>query len=74
MLQVFDKIQDRLQSSIAARSSASIERRLKTQMDQYLHTTNTKLGVFRDVIIEADYNPLTALDEVIKIPTGKVVD
>ncbi len=40
-------------------------------MDEYLHTTNTKLGVFRDVIIEDDYNPLKTREHDIKIYTGK---
>ena len=39
-------------------------------MDAYLHTTNTKIAVFRDVIIESDYNPLTAKDASIRVPTG----
>lgn len=43
-------------------------------MDQYLHTTNTKLGVFRDVIIEADYNPLLVHKHTIQIPTSDIVD
>lgn len=47
---MFAKIQDRLQSAVDARSTAQVEARLKTQMDDYLHTANTKLGVFRDVI------------------------
>lgn len=70
-MQVFDKIQGRLQRSVEARSPLSVERRLKEQYDQYLHTTNTKVAVFRDVIIEADYNPMTANDASIRIPTGK---
>jgi len=40
-------------------------------MNAYLHTTNTKLGVFRDVIIESDYNPLAAQEASIRIATGK---
>lgn len=39
-------------------------------MNAYLHTTNTKLGVFRDVIIESDYDPLAAQAASIRIPTG----
>ncbi len=44
--------------------------RPQSQYDAYLHTTNTKAGVFRDVIIEEDYNPMTANDSAIRIPTG----
>ncbi len=39
-------------------------------MDEYIHTSNTKLGVFRDVIIEQDYDPLKAHQHTIRIPTG----
>lgn len=53
------------------RDHHSISQRLHNQMSAYLHTTNTKLGVFRDVIIEKDYNPLTAHDSTIRIATGE---
>jgi hypothetical protein len=43
---------------------------VQSQGDAYIRTTNTKLGVFRDVIIESDYNPLEAHQHTIKIPTG----
>ena len=39
-------------------------------MDDYLNTTNNKIAVFRDVIIEADYNPLAANQASIRVPTG----
>ncbi len=39
-------------------------------MDDYLNTTNNKIAVFRDVIIEADYNPLAANEASIRVPTG----
>ena len=40
-------------------------------MGAYLHTTNTKLGVFRDVIDKTAYDPLSAHDASIRIPTGE---
>jgi hypothetical protein len=39
-------------------------------MADYLKTSNSKLGVFRDVIIEADYDPLLAREAGIRILTG----
>ncbi|MEW5298307.1 MAG: hypothetical protein WDW36_001447 [Sanguina aurantia] len=71
---VFGKIQERLQQRVRATSPAVLETRLKHQMDQYLHTSNTKLGVFRDVIIEADYDPLSVHNNTIRIPTGDIRD
>eukprot|EP00798_Chlamydomonas_sp_ICE-L_P023151 gene23151-30356_t len=72
--EVFDKMQDRLQPRVNARTAKDVEQRLKGHMDLYVHTVNTKIGVFRDVIDEADYNPLAVQDEVIKIPTGDIRD
>lgn len=51
-----------------------LEASLKTASDEYIQATNTKLGVFRDVIIESDYNPLKSLSNSIKVLTGDIVD
>ncbi|KAL6759315.1 hypothetical protein V8C86DRAFT_2577846 [Haematococcus lacustris] len=72
--QVFDTIQSRLQSAVDSRSPGAISRRLRGQAAEYLHATNTKLGVFRDVIIEEDYNPQAAHNHTIQIPTGDLRD
>ena len=63
-------MQDRLQSSVSALDTPSLETRLRGQMGEYLHATNTKLGVYRDVIIEKDYNPMRSHSATIRIPTG----
>uniref|UniRef100_A0A7R9V1T4 Uncharacterized protein n=1 Tax=Chlamydomonas euryale TaxID=1486919 RepID=A0A7R9V1T4_9CHLO len=72
--EVFSKIQDRLQSAVDARTTRQVEARLKSQMDSYIHTTNTRLGVFCDIIDSASYNPLAAHDSSIRIPTGDLYD
>lgn len=72
--EVFDKIQDRLQAQLETRGPASISTRLQRNMQEYLHATNTKTSIFRDVIIEQDYNPLAALDSTIKVSTGDLRD
>jgi hypothetical protein len=43
-------------------------------MDEYLHATNTKLGVFRDVVDLSDYNPMAAHAHSIVIRTGDIRD
>ena len=43
-------------------------------MLQYLQITNEKVGVFRDTIIEADYNPLTANQTAVKYSLRGVND
>eukprot|EP00955_Chlamydomonas_euryale_P087479 364297-Chlamydomonas_euryale.AAC.9 len=55
--QVFSKIQDRLQSAVDARTTRQVEARLKSQMDSYIHTTNTRLGVFCDIIDSVRHRP-----------------
>lgn len=51
-----------------------LEASLKAASDEYIQATNRKLGVFRDVIIESDYNPLKPLSNSIKVPTSDIVD
>lgn len=72
--QVFDKMQQRLQGSLERQNDEALRERLSGQMEEYIHTTNTKLGVFRDVICEEEYNPLLAAQHTIRIPTGDIRD
>ncbi|KAG1661856.1 hypothetical protein FOA52_011623 [Chlamydomonas sp. UWO 241] len=72
--EVFSKIQDRLQGAVDTRTTRQVETRLQSQMDEYLHATNTKLGVFRDVVDVSDYNPLAAHAHSIVIRTGDIRD
>ena len=57
-LQVFQKIQGRINKGLSKHTAQELEQRLAKQYQDYLHTLNTKAGVFRDTIIESDYNPL----------------
>lgn len=66
-------MQDRIQGSMSKRSIHETEAHLKAASDSYINATNTKLGVFRDVIIESDYNPLAPLAHTIHINTGDLV-
>lgn len=72
--QVYDKLTDRIQDAVAARSVAEIEARLQHNYQDYLTTTNNKLAVFQDVIIEADYNPLQYREQNIKYRTSDIQD
>jgi hypothetical protein len=40
----------------------------------YITTANKKSGVFRDVIVEADYNPMQYAAQNIRVPTHDVSD
>ena len=50
----------RIQACLRQRSIPEIEARLATLYQEYLDTVNAKQGVFRDTVIEADYDPFQA--------------
>lgn len=60
ILQVFQKIQGRINKGLSKHTAQELEQRLAKQYQDYLHTLNTRAGVFRDTIIESDYDPLEA--------------
>ena len=62
-MQVFQKIQKRLNHGLSKHSAQQLEQRLAQQYEEYLHTVNTTAGVFRDTIDAKDYNPLAARSE-----------
>jgi hypothetical protein len=71
--QVFDKIQRRVCTRIDARSSTDIEREKQAMYQEFLDATNRKDGLFRDIIIESDYDPLNWREESLKY-SAKVED
>ena len=58
VLQVFQKIQKRLNEGLNKHSAQQVEERLAKQYGDYLHTVNTTAGVFRDTIAAHEYDPL----------------
>eukprot|EP00879_Flechtneria_rotunda_P023948 GHRR01025368.1.p1 GENE.GHRR01025368.1~~GHRR01025368.1.p1 ORF type:complete len:354 (+),score=124.04 GHRR01025368.1:1552-2613(+) len=72
--EVFDKIQDRIRQGMLQSSIKQLEASLQSTSADYLHATNSKLGVFRAVHIGSDYNPLQPLANSICIKTGDIVD
>lgn len=60
---VFAPIQDRLNDDIEALSQKEVSQRRRKQFDKFLEESNKKGGLFRDIIIEADYDPLACRDE-----------
>ena len=71
---VYDKITSRIQAAVDARDIQDVERRLRHNYQDYITTANTKLAVFRDVIIEADYNPLKYRSQNIRYKEHDVMD
>ena len=72
---VHGKIQRRIHDALANMSIEDIERKLQKALQDYLTTSNAKsAAVFRDVIIEADYNPLKYATQSIKFRTDDIKD
>lgn len=71
--QVFEPMQERLQQAMSQRSVSDLEASLQAASQAYVQATNTK-RLFRDVIIEDDYNPLAPLSSSIRIPTSDLAD
>lgn len=71
---VFNTMQARLQGSVDRRTPRDVSTRLRHQLDEYLKVTNEKVGVYRDIIIEADYNPLRPRGTAIRVATSDLED
>eukprot|EP00879_Flechtneria_rotunda_P019535 GHRR01020522.1.p1 GENE.GHRR01020522.1~~GHRR01020522.1.p1 ORF type:complete len:257 (+),score=68.63 GHRR01020522.1:2128-2898(+) len=67
-------LQDRIRQGMLQSSIKQLEASLQSTSADYLHATNSKLGVFRAVHIGSDYNPLQPLANSICIKTGDIVD
>lgn len=72
---VHGKIHQRIHDALAHMSVDDIEKKLRKALQDYLTTSNAKsAAVFRDVIIEADYNPLKYASQSIKFRTDDIKD
>eukprot|EP00736_Rhodelphis_marinus_P000067 Rmarinus@m.946 len=63
---VFNHIQSQVADQLRARSTRSIAHRRQDSYQKFLTTTNEKAGLFRDIIIESDYDPFEPKRFVIK--------
>eukprot|EP00762_Andalucia_godoyi_P007633 ANDGO_07981.mRNA.1 variant len=78
---VYLPIQAQISNRIDSTSVEEIEKRRRDMFAEFLHQTNTKEGLFRDIIMEHEYNPLRARDFTVKYsdpddltdPTRRVV-
>ena len=71
--QVFDKIQRRVCSRVDAKSATDVEREKQVLYQEFLDATNRKDGLFRDIIIESDYDPLNWREDTLRY-SAKVED
>eukprot|EP00232_Nephroselmis_pyriformis_P025239 CAMPEP_0182859064 /NCGR_PEP_ID=MMETSP0034_2-20130328/4052_1 /TAXON_ID=156128 /ORGANISM="Nephroselmis pyriformis, Strain CCMP717" /LENGTH=511 /DNA_ID=CAMNT_0024990585 /DNA_START=79 /DNA_END=1614 /DNA_ORIENTATION=- len=77
--QVFGHVQGQIEEKLAARSIEEIETRLRAQATAFLETvniksSNPKAGVYRDIIMESDYDPFTWKAHTIKASTAGMED
>lgn len=71
---VFNPIQDQIQKKLAKIPVEDIERRRRELFQLFLESSNKKEGLFRDIIIESDYNPLAERSNVVTYTTSKLKD
>eukprot|EP00899_Mesostigma_viride_P013782 jgi/Mesvir1/22404/Mv17890-RA.1 len=71
---IFDKIQAQIDRQLEGVSVHEIERRRRELYAEFIHNTNTKAGLFRDIILEDDYDPLVARTYAVKYNSGTLAD
>ena len=72
--EVYDKIHNQIDAAVNGLSSKDVEAKLIRAEQAFLRASNKFGGVFRDIVIESDYDPLSYAEEVIKINTGRIRD
>ena len=60
---VFSPLQTAITEIVDATSADDIQKRRRHHLSNYLQECNSKLGVFRDIIIESEYDPLHCRDQ-----------
>jgi hypothetical protein len=73
-LEVYGKIQSRVNEKLDAVSTNEITSRRNEEFQKFLNTTNTKGAIFRDIIIESEYDPLEPNRNCVKVKSDDLVD
>ena len=73
-LNVYGKIQDRVGSKLDNMTYDELNHRKNAEFQKFLDTTNSKGAIFRDIIIESEYDPLEPNRRCIKVPTKDLRD
>lgn len=71
---VYGKIQGMIADDLNSREYKQINARRRREFQQFLDTTNSKGAIFRDIIIESEYDPLQSNRECIKVAHGRLHD
>jgi len=68
---VYNPLQRDIQTKLDAMQTSDIERIRRHDFQEYVDNVNNKEGVFRDIIIESDYNPLKNRSKYTKYSRAK---
>ncbi len=71
---VHGKIQENIQKKVNEISATELHNRKLESYDKFLAITNRKPAIFRDIIIESEYDPLEINRTAIKAKTGRLKD
>lgn len=71
---VYGEIQQQINHKIEAMDQDGINRRRRNEFQKFLDTTNAKGAIFRDIIIESEYDPLEPNRNCIKYRSNHLRD
>lgn len=71
---VHGKIQGEILQKVDSKSYKQLNKERNTDYSKFLNITNRKSAIFRDIIIESEYDPLEPNRRSIKAQTGKMKD
>ena len=63
---VYGAVQTKINARLDSETAASLNARRRNEFQKFLDTTNTKGAIFRDIIIESEYDPLLAHQKLLK--------
>jgi len=72
--EVYGKIQGRISEKLDAMDYRKLNQRRNEEFQKFLDTTNSKGAIFRDIIIESEYDPLEPNRRAIKVSAADVQD
>jgi len=71
---VYEELNRKIENSVNSLAYHKINERKRDEYQQFLDATNRKGQIFRDIIIEDEYDPLESNRKDIKVRTAKLID
>ena len=72
--EVYDKISSQIDDAVNRLDPHDVKRRLQTQYEAFLNASNHKAGIFRDIVIETDYDPFAHSSSLVKVDLAGIKD